>query len=231
MTIRTLANSSPSNTAAGEGPKNIRSLADLQNAIKKADHAKQQAQEQNKMEQQRRQEQLQLTKEERRSIRQSRKLTTESQQEASRGKIDTQISKFMQMMQTLEAEWQVTEEARIKREEEIEQQGVLIEKAASQLQFLVQSYETMGTRVNELKASFDEVYSNIPKSVKKEDKAFYLELKDFKASYADLQGNAIASNKYTSVCASFLTGFLLFSFPYSIHPLASRHLFSPNLLR
>lgn len=71
--------------------KNIRSLADLQKAIKKADAVKAHAKEQGELGEQRRKEgetrKKQMTREERRAYRQSKRLTVELQHSESRVKV------------------------------------------------------------------------------------------------------------------------------------------------
>ena len=80
------ARSRPALGNAGTG-KNIRSLADLQKAIQKADRVKKQAQVKGKIDQARRERQKKLTAEERKAIRQSKRLTVELQHSESRVKV------------------------------------------------------------------------------------------------------------------------------------------------
>ena len=74
----------------GGAGKGIRSLEDLQKAIKKADRVKKQAQTQGKIEQLRRerdQTKMKLTREEKKAVRASKRLTVEMQHSETRVKV------------------------------------------------------------------------------------------------------------------------------------------------
>lgn len=74
----------------GGAGKGIRSLEDLQKAIKKADRVKKQAQTQGKIEQMRReadQAKVKLSREEKKAIRASKRLTVEMQHSETRVKV------------------------------------------------------------------------------------------------------------------------------------------------
>lgn len=171
----------------GANGKNIRSLEDLQKAIQKADRVKKQVQTQGKIDQLRRDRQKQtLTKEEKRQIRQSRRMTMELQASEARVKVDTQINNFMLMMNSLEGEWQKMEDARVKRENEIEAQRICFEKAGETMAFLTTTVQDLQAQVDHLKVVLDRVVEHVPKAAKKDEK-WLEQLKNFQENYLSMR--------------------------------------------
>ena len=73
----------------------------------------------------------------------------------------------MRMMQTLEAEWQKGEEARIKREEELDSQRKMLETAGEQMSFLAKTMADVSAKIDHMKLLLDRIVDNTPKSAKK----------------------------------------------------------------
>lgn len=187
------------NSAAPPRPKlgtgkNIRSLADLQKAIKKADRVKKHAESQGKIGDLRRQQgetrKKQMTAEERRAYRQSKRLTVEMQHSQDRVKVNTQISKFMKMIQVLEKEWQKGEEDRVKREAEMEEQRLLFEKASAQMGFLSNALSEISAQMEAMNKDIDSMTDVVPKNVKKEDKWYGSQFLNFKENFIDMRHQA-----------------------------------------
>ena len=82
-------------------------------------------------------------------------------------KVNDQISSFMIMMQTLEVEWQKGEEARIKREEELDQQRKMLETAGEQMAFLAKTMADVTAKIDHMKLLLDRLVDNTPKAAKK----------------------------------------------------------------
>ena len=194
--------------------KNIRSLQDLQAAIQKADKVKQEAKELGIQGEIRRQTAEQMTKEEKKAYRQSKRMTIELQQNESRGKIEQQIHGFMGLMEKLELDWQRSEEDRIKREEEIIEQGNIIEKATTQIQFLLDSMSSLGTTMDDLKSSFDKLVDTAPKAIRKEEKWYAKDIKGFQDNFWDMHHQIIINTaKFKKVPSPFPPPFLFFHSP------------------
>eukprot|EP00339_Tiarina_fusa_P011344 CAMPEP_0117046738 /NCGR_PEP_ID=MMETSP0472-20121206/32315_1 /TAXON_ID=693140 ORGANISM="Tiarina fusus, Strain LIS" /NCGR_SAMPLE_ID=MMETSP0472 /ASSEMBLY_ACC=CAM_ASM_000603 /LENGTH=231 /DNA_ID=CAMNT_0004759201 /DNA_START=175 /DNA_END=867 /DNA_ORIENTATION=- len=174
--------------------KNIRSLADLQKAIKQADRVKQNAQTQGKIGEMRRERdsrrKQKMTREERKQYRESKRLTVELSHSESRVKVDQQIGKFMKMIQLLEGEWQKGEEDRIKREKELEEQQKMFEKASSQMDFLSNALMEMSNQMEEMKNDMDSLTANVSKGVKKEEKWYGTQFANFQNNFLDMRHQA-----------------------------------------
>ena len=91
----------------------------------------------------------------------------ELQASEARVKVDTQINNFMLMMNSLEGEWQKMEDARVKRENELEAQRVCFEKAGETMAFLTTTVQDLQAQVDHLKVVLDRVVDHVPKSAKK----------------------------------------------------------------
>jgi len=174
--------------------KNIRSLADLQKAIKKADRVKKHAESQGKLGDLRRQQgetkKKQMTAEERRAYRQSKRLTVEMQHSEDRVKVNTQISKFMNMIQVLEKEWQKGEEDRVKREAEMEEQRQMFDKASAQMGFLSNALNEISAQMESMHKDIESMTEGVPKGVKKEDKWYGTQFLNFKENFIDMRHQA-----------------------------------------
>ena len=184
--------------------KNIRSLADLQKAIKKADRVKKHAESQGKLgdlrRQQRETKKKQMTAEERRAYRQSKRLTVEMQHSEDRVKVNTQISKFMNMIQILEKEWQKGEEDRVKREAEMEEQRQMFDKASAQMGFLSNALNEISAQMESMHKDIESMTEGVPKGVKKEDKWYGTQFLNFKENFIDMRHQAyINSAKHKKV--------------------------------
>ena len=201
---RNPTSTTPSSGNAGEGKLQsggkIRSLQDMQSAIAKAGETKKKAERQGKLEQikraQREARKNEMTKEERRAYRQSKRMTVEMKQNESRVKIDKQIGGFMMMMQKLEADWQRGEEERIKSVQDMAEQRKLMEKVGTQMEFLTNTLSDLSARMDHMKLMLDKLVDSVPKSVKKEDK-WNADLKAFQEKFWKMRHQAyISTAKY-----------------------------------
>jgi hypothetical protein len=195
--------------------RNIRSLADLQKAIQKADRVKQQAQALgtiDKLKHEREQRRMKLTREEKRAVRESKRLTVEFKNSETRVKVDQQIGNFVQMMEILETEWQKGEEQRLKREEEWNSQREMIEKAADQMNFLSKNLHEISTSMENMNRGLDQLMESVPKGVKKEEKWFGKDLTGWQENFRDMRHQAfISSAKFKKVQIQIL---FIFSFGF-----------------
>ena len=129
---------------------------------------KKQAQTTNKIEGMKREKQKEtLTKEEKKLIRASRRMTMELKSTEARVKVDQQINGFMKMMSSLEGEWQKMEDTRVKREQEMEAQRVCFEQAGESMAFLTTTVQDLVAQMEHMKVVIDRVVENTPKAAKK----------------------------------------------------------------
>jgi len=198
--IATTTSSGSANDGKLQTGGKIRSLQDMQSAIAKAGETKKKAERQGKLEQikraQREARKNEMTKEERRAYRQSKRMTVEMKQNESRVKIDKQIGGFMMMMQKLEADWQRGEEERIKSVQDMAEQRKLMEKVGTQMEFLTNTLSDLSARMDHMKLMLDKLVDSAPKSVKKEDK-WNTDLKAFQEKFWKMRHQAyISTAKY-----------------------------------
>mmetsp|Transcript_43344 Transcript_43344/g.66603 ORF Transcript_43344/g.66603 Transcript_43344/m.66603 type:complete len:274 (-) Transcript_43344:31-852(-) len=137
-----------------------------------------------------------MTREERRAYRESKRMTVEMQQNESRVKVDQQIGGFMMMMQKLEADWQRGEEARIKSLDDMAEQRKLMEKVGTQMEFLTNSLSDLSARMDHMKLMLDRLVESAPKSAKKEEK-WFSDLTAFQEKFWKMRHDAyISTAKY-----------------------------------
>jgi len=128
-----------------------------------------------------------MTKEERvahrKSVRQSKRMTVEMQANESRSKVEQQIGNFMQMLTTLEGEWQRQEETRFQKEKELNEVKEHLTKVGEQMVAVGKVLSDTSAQMDHLKNILDKIVTNASPKVRKADEKWFGDFEAFQQNF------------------------------------------------